>query len=160
VTAYSNAIFKRPDHGLRGQSMANRILGSALFAALRFRAGALLGVVAVGFNLSKRRHVAVPGNWVRFAIHGSRGGRDMAITSSFAAPGFPLSSPRTSEEAWSGWVSIHSLPARLMGSRPAFAHQYDSLPVRYSLRWCARHSGTVNSSLTLRLRPRDCANRR
>ncbi len=43
--------------------MANSILGRALFAALRFWAGAPLGVAAVGFDLSKRSHVAVPGNW-------------------------------------------------------------------------------------------------
>jgi len=55
------------DHRLGGQSMANGILGTELFAALRFWAGAPLGVAAVGFDLSKRSHVAVPGNWVRFA---------------------------------------------------------------------------------------------
>ena len=69
----------------------------------------------------------MPGNWVRFAIRGSRCCRDMAVTSSFAAPGFSLSSPGTSAEAWSGWVSSQSLRARLMGSRPAFAHQSDFL---------------------------------
>ena len=68
-------ILERPDHGLRGQSMANGILGRALFAALRFWAGAPLGVAAVGFDLSKRSHVAVPGNWVRFAIRGSQSTR-------------------------------------------------------------------------------------
>ncbi len=78
--------------------MANSILGRALFAALRFWAGAPLGVAAVGLDLSKRSHVAVPGNWVRFAIRGSRGCRDIAVTS-FAAPGFSLSSPKTSAEA-------------------------------------------------------------
>src|SRR3954452_8375140 len=84
-------ILKRPDHGLRGQSMANGVLGRTRFAVLRFGAGALLGVAAVGFNLSKRSHVAVPGNWVRSAIRGSRRRRDIAVTSSFAAPGCSLS---------------------------------------------------------------------
>jgi len=53
--------------------MANGILGGARFAVRRFWAAAPLGVAAVGLYLSKRSHVGVPGNWVRFAIRGSRG---------------------------------------------------------------------------------------
>jgi hypothetical protein len=41
------------------------------------------------------------------------------------------------------------------GSIPVFCHHDPSLLQRWTSRWCARHSGTVNSSLTLRPSARD-----
>ena len=50
----------------------------------------------------------------------------------------------------SGCVSNHSARAGTVGSMPAFRHHAASSPQRWTSRWCPRHNGTVNSSLTLR----------
>ena len=59
-----------------------------------------------------------------------------------------------------GWVSSQSARAARSGSVPVFCHHNPSSPQRWTSRWCARQSGTVNSSLTLRPSARDCANRK
>ena len=53
--------------------------------------------------------------WHSMVDASTSGCREMAVTW-FAASGFSLSSPMTSEEARRGWVSNQSLRARLMGS--------------------------------------------
>ena len=49
-----------------------------------------------------------------------------------------------------GWVSNHRARAVVVGSTPAFFHHAASSPQRWASRWWPRHSGTMNSSLTLR----------
>src|SRR5262249_47255072 len=60
----------------------------------------------------------------------------------------------------SGCEFSHSTRAAAVASMPIVFHQAYSSPQRCTSRWCPRHSGTVNSSLTLRPRARDCAKRR
>jgi hypothetical protein len=60
----------------------------------------------------------------------------------------------------SGCVSSQRERAITVGSTPAFLHHAASSPQRWTSRWCPRHNGTVNSSLTLRPRARLCAKRR
>ena len=59
-----------------------------------------------------------------------------------------------------GCVLSHRTRAAAVGSIPIFSHQPPSSPQRCASRWCPRHSGTVNSSLTLRPSAGDRANRR
>src|SRR6516164_7741732 len=59
-----------------------------------------------------------------------------------------------------GCVFNQSTRAAAVGSIPAFFHQLASSPQRWTSRWCPRHSGTVNSSLTLRPIVIDWAKRR
>ena len=59
-----------------------------------------------------------------------------------------------------GCVSSHSARAVTLGSTPALLHHAASSPQRWTSRWCPRHNGTVNSSLTLRPSARLCMNRR
>ncbi len=59
-----------------------------------------------------------------------------------------------------GWVSSHNARAMVVGSTPTFFHHAASSPERWASRWWPRHSGTVNSSLTLRPNARFCAKRR
>jgi len=92
-----------------------------------------------------------------------RGGRScpaflrplLFATAEVAPPG-----PILSRVVKSGCVSIHSARAVMVGSIPALLHQAASSPERWTSRWWPRHSGTVNSSLTLRLSARLCAKRR
>jgi hypothetical protein len=49
-----------------------------------------------------------------------------------------------------GRVSNQNARAAASGSIPVFPHHDPSSPQRWTSRWCARQSGTVNSSLTLR----------
>ena len=71
------------------------------------------------------------------------------------APDVGLSRP-----AGVGWVSSHSARAVTVGSILFLSHQAASSPHRWISRWCPRHTGTVNSSLTFLARARLCANRR
>ncbi len=50
----------------------------------------------------------------------------------------------------SGCVSNHSARAAMAGSSPAVFHHPASSPQRRISRWCPRHNGTANSSLTWR----------
>ena len=59
-----------------------------------------------------------------------------------------------------GWVSSHSARAATVGSIPTACHHAASSPWRCTSRWCPRHKGTVNSSLTLRPSARLCVKRR
>jgi hypothetical protein len=60
----------------------------------------------------------------------------------------------------SGCDFSHSTRAAALGSIAVLIHQAASSLQRWTSRWCPRHSGTVNSSLTLRPSARDCAKRR
>ena len=69
-----------------------------------------------------------------------------------------LSFQGTGDEA--GWLSSHRDCAKARGAMPRLVHQFISLSARCSSRWWARHSGTVNSSLTFCPSSRACTNRR
>jgi hypothetical protein len=53
-----------------------------------------------------------------------------------------------------------SCPAITAGSILTASHQACSSPLQCSSRWCKRHSGIVDSLLTIRPKARGCAKRR
>ena len=63
-------------------------------------------------------------------------------------------------EAAAADASSATARGRWTADRSRFFHHAASSPQRWSSRWCPRHSGTVNSSLTLRPSARLCAKRR
>ena len=61
-------ILQRDNDGLGGQSMANRILRSALLAKVGLRTGAAQGIAPVGLNLSGRGHGYGHGSGIGFVF--------------------------------------------------------------------------------------------
>jgi hypothetical protein len=79
---------------------------------------------------------------------------DMAPTYAFA------NGPGGSFRACPDWLFCQSASATASGAIPSDCHHAISFAARCTSRWCARHNGTVYSSLTFRPRARGCANGR
>src|ERR1700761_8894256 len=118
--------------------MPDGILPRALLAGFGDWPGASGSVAPVGFDLAKRRHGCVlpfdSGTPDRFGALGSAG------------PAF-TSMASIGEVAW---LLVQRSRAIGSGSMFKFFHHCRSSPRVWSSRWCARQTGTVNSSLTLR----------